>query len=321
MKTKIFFVKITVFLIIFIIGIQFTEKYMYPANGTTRNWDSFYALERNTIDCLIIGSSHAYSSFNTDILFQETGENAYILASNSQTVIQSYYNLKEVLKYQSPKKVILEAYSIASNDNWKSSGDKDWKKESNIDGMRFGLNKVTSIINQYDKENWIYAGCTFFRVHNNWKSPSYILDNFNFYKASKKFFSPFRPSTTSMAKKTQLEYKKMKEKSGEFQVGTLNKEYFHRLARLCRDHNIELYVIMAPWYKGYIEKVNYKSRYDLIEELTKEEDVVYIDGNMAYDIMELFPEHFEDAFSGICHLNEKGANIFTEYIIRNEEIW
>lgn len=50
---------------------------------------------------------------------------------------------------------ILEAFSLDDNTNFRygETPDRDWKKESNIDGMRFGLAKLEAVMAQY----WSYA--------------------------------------------------------------------------------------------------------------------------------------------------------------------
>lgn len=127
---------------------EFTVLLLYPLNDIVRSWRAFYQLEEQSVDTLIVGSSHAFASFDIELINSATGDNTYILASNSQNVIQTYFNIQEMLKYQTPDVIILEAYSINGSDNFREedTGDRNWKKESNIDGMRFSLTKLQAIL-------------------------------------------------------------------------------------------------------------------------------------------------------------------------------
>lgn len=291
---------------------------LYPTNDIIRNWKAFYAQDENSIDLLIVGSSHAYSSFNID-MFSENGERAYILASNSQTVTQAYFNVQEALRSQKPKKIILEAFSINENSNWQNDKyetyDKDWKKESNIDGMHFGRVKVEAILKQYNWKDWSYAFFRIIRSHHNWKDVDMIQSNYEFTLYQAKTWNPFRPSKTQMSQETVYKYQKMERDDTGFVISDVNIRYFHKLAELCREKGIRLIVVMAPMYDDYIDKINYESRYKAVLSIVNEEGVEYIDCNYAYDEIGMESSDFEDAYSEIHHMNAKGANKVSRYII------
>ena len=64
---------------------------------------SFYDIEENTLDVLCMGSSHGYSAFQPNTLWNEFGLTSYVLCSQRQTAATTYYLLQEALKYQKPK--------------------------------------------------------------------------------------------------------------------------------------------------------------------------------------------------------------------------
>lgn len=291
---------------------------LYPQNDIVNNWRSFYSLEKDSVDILIVGSSHAYSSFNTEIFQQNLNRNTYILASNSQNVTQTYFNVKEAIKYQKPQMLILETFGINDNNNWQGENeetpDKDWKKESNIDGMKLGLVKLEAIKEQYLPKNWAYALFKIARCHGNWKDTELFTSNYDFLKNGVQQYCSFRPSASVMSKETIKKYKKMKTKSSEFQICEENEIYFHKLAQLCRENDIKLYMVMAPMYDGYIKKVNYESRYQQIAELAQSEGVEYLDCNKKYDEIGMNETDFEDAYNSYHHLNRQGADKVTSYV-------
>lgn len=72
---------------------------------------SFHNLPDDTMDVLVLGSSHAQYSFSPAFFYEDTGLYSYVLGTGGQPLEMSYEMLKEGLKTQSPKLVILEVYT------------------------------------------------------------------------------------------------------------------------------------------------------------------------------------------------------------------
>lgn len=313
--------KIVLFTAGLIAGIEFLVLLLYPLNDIVANWRQFYTLPYNSVDVLIIGSSHAYSSFDQKMITEKTQKNTYILAGNSQNIVQSYFNVKEALKYQRPEIIILEGFSFNDNDNWRDNAnqeedDKDWKKESNIDGMRFGLTKLEAIKAQYYPHNWGYAFFKIARCHGNWEDIGQIYENFKFLQNGIHTFSPFRPSQSTMTQETMQKYEEATYHSNEIMISESNGTYFHKLAQLCRQEGITLYVIMAPMYDGYIDSIHYSSWTEKILSLTRSEEIEYLDCNLYYEEIGLTAIDFEDAYTNYHHLNASGAEKVTQFILK-----
>ncbi len=75
--------------------------------------DAFRNLEEDSLDILVLGSSHAYVDINPAVLWSEYGIAAYDLCGSNQPMWNTYYYLKEALKTQTPKVVVLEAYCVS----------------------------------------------------------------------------------------------------------------------------------------------------------------------------------------------------------------
>lgn len=78
-------------------------KYGDGIYGMTR----FYQLDNETVDVLILGSSHAFEDVNTGVLWEQHGMASYVLAGSVQLMWNTYYYLKEALKTQTPQLIIL----------------------------------------------------------------------------------------------------------------------------------------------------------------------------------------------------------------------
>lgn len=305
------------FILLLAAGLKFLLLLLYPPAEPFRTWQKFYSLEKGETDILVVGSSHAYATFDPSVILRTTGMSSFILASNSQNTVQAYYNVKEALHYQHPKAIILEAFSLDNNDNYRygETPDRDWKKESNIDGMRFGLTKLEAIAEQYEKENWRYALLSFSRCHGSWENITAIGSNIAFYTGGIREYSSFRPSVTSMSAETASIYADAVYNPSEWFISETNILHFHKLAELCRKEDIPFFIVMAPMYDAYIRSINYDSQTGQVAALAESENVYYLDCNLYYDEIGLTAEDFEDAVSTYHHLNGSGAQKVTEFVM------
>lgn len=73
--------------------------------------DSFHNMPKNSVDIVVLGSSHVQYSFIPSFAYQDSGLYSYVLGSACQPLKVSYEMLKETLKTQNPELVILEVYT------------------------------------------------------------------------------------------------------------------------------------------------------------------------------------------------------------------
>lgn len=69
-------------------------------------------LPDDTIDILVLGSSHAQYSVNPGVIYTETGYYSFVMGSGCQPMVMSYYNLEEALKTQHPEIVLLDVFTM-----------------------------------------------------------------------------------------------------------------------------------------------------------------------------------------------------------------
>ena len=83
-------------------GISYGLRYIYVEENewNRRIFNDLYFSNEN-IDCLYLGSSHVFSAVNTGILDSNNGKNNFNLATGSQSLIESYWLLKEASRNNS----------------------------------------------------------------------------------------------------------------------------------------------------------------------------------------------------------------------------
>ena len=73
----------------------------------------YYADEpENTVDMLVLGSSLCYCDLVPAVVYEETGVRTYLMSGPSQTFPVTYRYLRECLKTQSPKTVLIECTGL-----------------------------------------------------------------------------------------------------------------------------------------------------------------------------------------------------------------
>ena len=75
--------------------------------------DGLYWQPEDSIDLVLLGSSHIHCGGNTVVLWEHYGIPAYDYSSAEQPLWMTYYYLQEFLKYQDPEIVFLDLYSPA----------------------------------------------------------------------------------------------------------------------------------------------------------------------------------------------------------------
>ena len=111
---------------------------------------NFYVQEENTIDVLLLGSSHTGMNLDTEVLWNEYGISSYALWGSMQPFWNTYYFLMEALKTQTPKVIILDVYAATFDFEYSDEA----RQLTNVGGMNLSLNKWNAIKASAPRERW-----------------------------------------------------------------------------------------------------------------------------------------------------------------------
>ena len=101
----------------------------------------FYEQEPGTIDVMFYGSSHTYSDINPAVLWDQEGISSYDLAGSLQPLWNTYYYMKESLKYQTPKVMVVELVRAIEGRDYIEEA----RTVTNTFGMKFSKEKIENI--------------------------------------------------------------------------------------------------------------------------------------------------------------------------------
>lgn len=264
-KNKGFALRVTGFLVVFMVCFYVYTRLITPKFFTDIDWPTtttyagFYDLEKNTADVLFLGSSHGVTSFVPQELYNQYGITSYNLGCEQQGMVTSYYWLKEALRYQSPKVVVLECYFCFPYMVDEPLNTEESYTRKAFDFMKWSPVKaeaVKTICAVDEKQDaWSYYFPNV-RYHTRWEN----LDRNDYRykemagKSGLKGFAPlyfylgeagedFVPHDTS-------------ETDERAEMAPLMLEYLDKINELCRENDITLILTITPAMAADLTKCN-----------------------------------------------------------------
>jgi len=298
MKKKIkFILEIFIYIIIFVfIFNKLTLLFVRKGDGYGTDVLNFYKQEKNSIDVLFLGSSHAYTAFNPEIIKEQTNLNSYIFATTEQSMLITYHYLKEALKYQNPKQIILEVHMMV----YQKKNNVEGRNRAAIDKMRFSLNKIELIKASIKKEDRLSYYFNIAKYHSRYKELTEIDFNtvFNGYTIDNKGYKSL-PHNGYMFDVTKIEHSNV-----EGELNNKEEDYLYKIMNLCKKNNIKLIFVKTPalYNEKYYENLNSTKR------IANDNNILFV--NYIENIDKLNLDYELDFFDD-GHLSWSGSNKVT----------
>ncbi len=259
---------------------------------------AMYYQPRNTIDVVMLGSSHVHYDINTALLWEKYGIASYDYSAAEQPLWETYHYLQEICKYQNPSVVVLDLYSPA---RFKNDYQYYWLNE-NMAGLRFSVNKLQMLFASAQPAMFENYFPSFVTYHSRYKDLS-VDDIKTLFEMGN--LVNFKGYTPYMHVKGQEEPLLEEDRSGGI---TLKSEiYLSRIIEYTKKKNINLFLIVTP----YITNDEDELVYNRIKEIAQERGVEFNSTNYHYEDMNL---DFNTDFCDDSHLNYSGSCKFSEYL-------
>lgn len=253
----------------------------------------FYDLEENTVDVLVLGSSHAYADINTGVLWREYGIASYVLAASSQPMWNTYFYLKEALKTQTPKLILLEGYRVVE--------EKEYLDDSfiirNTYGLKWSRNKIDAIKVGVPEERWPEYFMEYTQYHNRYAELS--EEDFFHDKVSKRYEN-WRGSSILM-ETTPMEAADIGGDIEDTELTEKTEKYYRATIELAQENGIPILIVINP-YAGITSED--QALFQTAEKIAGEYGVPFINYNVRRDLLSIDDEtdHAESS-----HLNYRGS--------------
>lgn len=295
----------TIFMICIIAAAGFT-LHKVTLNRTSQGCiqlNDFYHLPEDTVDLLCIGSSHVYYSIHTCRLYDRYGIAGYLLASPGQPVWLSYYFLEEALKTQSPQLLIFDVCTLYRKES--SAGSASWPS---LISMKPSVAKWKAIraVNWQEKQlDSVGAFFSFPYYHTRYAQ----LDRQDYENTKKIRYNGYFPSFDRISESELADWKQI-DRSNFHKSEPVSEQtelYFRKLIELCREKNIPLLLVNAPYLNQTEEK---QKAYNYISQIAKEYGIPFLD--CSY-IDEIQIDYAKDLLEP-SHLNYYGSMKYTDYL-------
>lgn len=284
MKKEI--LKTGIFIIIFVLILLGLTKIFVPASKHSTIIKELYDEPKNTLDVIFVGESSVYKGVSPMKIWEKYKITSYDYAASGAKLYNNYYSIKEALKYQKPKVIVLNTDQLFHDEPF-----KEGYKRLLYDATRLNINKLEAIsdpVQGNTRGEQISFVFPILRYHSRWSE----LGEEDFIKEKGKYEYIFKGQWVVKGIKA-YDGKKL----DKFQ--NLNEDevkYFEKIARYCKDNNVELLAVEFPsiqtWNNDKKEKV---------KQIAKNNDVKFID---LHDVLnEIGFDWTRDTEDGGNHLN------------------
>ena len=306
---KKIFTRIVLFFMIFLILLYIVSNvFVMKGFGYGSDVISFYKEPKNSLDVIFFGSSHSYSTFSPKVIYEETGLKSYNFATQQQPLWITYYYMKESLKYQKPKYMVVEILMTSNDENYmKESVNRDA-----IDKMRPSINKIevikTSVEKPSDRLSYYF---NIIKYHDRWNN-LVRNDVTDYFKNDEN--KGFTHLEGNHEKATKLDVSKIKEKS---KISLKNEIYLNKIILLGKENNIELIFVKTPC----TTTIENQKKYNYVKNIVRSYDYNYLNYNEKYSELNLdFEKDFYDSGHLIGEAAIKVSKHFANYLKENFKI-
>lgn len=267
--------------------------------------ESFHNLPENSMDVIVLGSSHAQYSFIPSVFYQDTGLYSVVMGSACQPLEVSYQMLREILKTQKPDMVILETYT-AMPLRKVCEADVCYVKAQY---MMTGEEKYTTIDYLPEDKALSYYN-EFINNHNNWRNVEKINELVLDFNKSEVQYIEGNMGYIEQLPELPIEnywYAEKYDNVLDVELDELDFESLNNIYDLCQENNIELML-----YKTPIDNID-QENYSYLQKVWKwcdEREIPYLDMIALQDEIGFRMVSHSDSY----HCNIVGANAITEKI-------
>lgn len=214
--------------------------------STTLSYVNFYDVKRDTTDVLFLGSSLAATACIPQEMYDLYGIRSYNLASEKQSPVISYYWLKEALRFQSPKIVVMDCnYLFQTNDKiLNTTEDAIWRSLDYMKWSPVKLEAIRTICGLDEEQSFGSYLLPNIRYHERWAELT--EEDFSLPKIAEGYdLKGYAPLAGQWGGEGGVPYED-KESDKETAMLPLMERYLNHIERLCEEEGIALVLINVP---------------------------------------------------------------------------
>lgn len=269
--------------------------------------DTFHNMPEDTFEVIGYGSSHMWRGMDPMEMYKKYGIGAYNYGCNWQHINTTELFIKDSLRTQSPKVILIETYVVNSvlhdvnmnGEIYYTRGIPEFEGKRNYLKQCFGD----------DKERYLSYYMPLCAFHENWvnlteESFTGSAGDINFYETMGYVYTEDAVPVT-IADPSTFEQEKLKDVS----ISVLDE-----ITGICKENNIEIIFYTAPWQGEFVYS-------DAMKEYAQINGYAYLN---LFEYMDEIGIDCETDFADEGHLNHSGAvkvaDFLGEYIVDHYEV-
>lgn len=324
MKAKLYItrtVKVACLLLAVMISVTFLQQFILRRmdHNSTR-LDGYYLEDKNSLDVVVIGASDVYTSFSSCRAYDKFGFTSYPYATEAITANGLKTALKEVLRTQNPKLILIEINPYLYGDAYSETREANLRRL--IDNMPLNTNKLEAVFGYVPNKNREEYLVPFLKYHSVWS---------DYPKPGRRAVSTMETTLRGYSYlkgfRTTTQYNNQPFKALNRSVLTEEKAYplnakleasLRDLLDYCKEEKLDNVVFMRVPHMVYKDTYNRVRRANTVGQIVN---------SYGYDFLNLEREwnkiglNFHDDYYNVEHMNIYGAEKFTDYlcnIIQND---
>ena len=233
--------------------------------GEGTRYRDFYKQEDNSLDYIVVGTSHTNYAINPMQIYEETGYTGYVLGGENQTLACSYYWLMEAEKHQDLKAVFVDVSALHQE---VENGSLVLKE---LVEMRPSVLKLRAIMDCSPDADTLYSAFfPLYSFHERWAE----LGSENFSGVDESWYylrgSALRFYSSNQYLADGINIKEREkltvDESGEVDISKdymgldeKSQEYFEKIVAFCSENDIRMIPIKCPtrhWIERWSEDIS-----------------------------------------------------------------
>lgn len=298
------FILTIIFLIILISFIKITTYIMKPLNVDLKNIAGLYGEKENSLDMVYIGGSASFVYWEPLRAFEKEGIASYDYGSNTIQVELYKTMIKEVLKTQQPKLIVIDARAFQYREEDHKPTEVNYRAA--LTGMPMSLNKIEFISNNVkkylgqDELSYYFDIIKYHRDISKEEINEQIAMAFNQYKNPYKGFH-----FISKVYKIESEYVKTEKRTP---VAAETEVILKDLLEYIKTTNCNYLFVVSP----YRERESEKELLNYVSDIVNQYGYAFIDANDYNDQIQI---DFDRDLYNDAHVNIFGADKYTDFLM------
>lgn len=318
MSKKNFYIKRTLRVVSLVLAVILTvaflqEYFLCRYDSNKVRVDGFYMEDKNSLDVVFIGASELYAGFSSTYAYEKFGYTSYPLATASMSSKVYKTALKEVLRTQKPKLIVIEINAFVY-DRYKSE-----KEEANIrkfiDNVPLNSNKIEFVKENYEFSDRFEYYFPFLKYHSTWSEYPYCFRNVaNNFDLKSRGYSVLKGMKTKSqihkAKKKRILNDRLTNDNTCLPLAPELEASLRDLLQFCKDEELNVVFMRMP-HIVYRKMYDRFARTNTAGKIIEEYGFEFLNFERFYEDIGL---DFEKDFYHSDHMNIYGCEKMTTYL-------